>query len=496
MQLLPIIIVVSLLGLLLILSCILFTCYVRKRRTEWREGPEMIHDNHTRQLTVRSGKVIPKSEAFPTPSTREVRSLDLSTVRSMRSVNSTKTKFSQDRFFHSPRTRSFDRRRSSAAADPEAQNEAAETWEANVKDLRHLDLRLRDPRFVFHGEGERKGSISSQKIAASLKKAYKGTQTLETETVEIPPTIGSEPTEIRTLVRKRKSDSNLKRSSLVKVIADESETGKVSPTLRKQQSAIQQYSRNASSSFQGAAHAASTKAIQPPPPALLPLVSRHSAAAHLTLPDSRTRTSFLSTSVSSTSSTHHPPKIDASGRVPPPSPIETPTVKLIMQPANNHDGQLRSQLSTESQPSTHSRRMKPPDINTNISDLGETFFIDSATTSTPNANANGVQRDSFMSSSSLATFASSDLSSTWTFGNAQPIAILPSVLSRAATAAAAASPNARRPKSKYGRFSKPRREKDLPILPRSPLSPLSPLSPVTPLSPISPLTPKANEFSL
>lgn len=472
MQLLPIIIVVSLLGLLLIASCILFTCYMRKRRSKWREGPEMIHDNQTRQLTVRSGKVIPKSEAFPTPSTREVRSLDLSTVRSMRSVNSTKTKFSQDRFLHSPRTRSFDRHLSSAAADPEAQNEASETWEANVKDLRHLDLRLRDPRFVFNSEGERKGSISSQKIAASLKKAYKGTPALETETVEIPPTIGSEPTEIRTLVRKKRSDSNLKRSSLVRVILDESDTGKLSPTLRMQQSAIQQYSRNASSKFQGTAHTASAKAIQPPPPALLPLVSRHSAAAHLTLPDNRTRTT----------SSIHPPTIDALGKVPPPSPVGTPTVKLLTQPANNHDGQLRPQLSTESQPSTQSRRMKPPDIDTNISDLGETFFIDSATTSTPNTS--GIQRDSFMSSSSLATFASSDLSSTWTFGNAQPIAILPSVLSRAT---AAASPNARRPKSKYGRFSKPRREKDLPILPRSPLFPLSPLSPLMPLSPISPL---------
>lgn len=488
MRLLPIALVVSLLGLLFIVSCILFTCYMRRKRSEWREGPEMIHDNHTRQLTVRSGKVIPKSEAFPTPSTREVRSLDLSTMRSVRSVNSTKSKFSQDRFLHSPRTRSFDRRRSSAAADPEAQNEAAEAWESNVKDLRHLDLRLRDPRFNFNGEGERKGSISSQKIAASLKKAYKGTPTLETETVEIPPTIGSEPTEIRTLVRKKKSDSNLKRSSLVKVFPDESDTGKLSPTLRKQQSAIQQYSRNASSSFQGSGHIASAKAIQPPPPALLPLVSRHSAAAHLTLPDNRNPSSFLSTSASSSASIHLP-KIDALGKVPPPSPEETPTVEFVPQPVD-HNRLSTPQPSTESQPNTQSRRIKLADIETDVSDLGETFFIDSATTTTQNAN--GFQRDSFMSNSSLATFASSDLSSTWTFGKAQPIAILPSVLSRAATA----SPNARRPKSKYGRFSKPRREKDLPILPRSPLSPVSPLSPLVPLSPISPLTPRANEFSL
>lgn len=64
---------------------------------------------------------------------------------------------------------------------------------------------------------------------------------------------------------------------------------------------------------------------------------------------------------------------------------------------------------------------------------------------------------------SLGTFRSSVSSSTWTFGNAQPVPILASVMPPAPARTAA-----RRPRSKYGRYPRLRHEKELPVLPRPP----------------------------
>lgn len=458
MRLLPIIIVVSVLGLLLIISGTLFTFHYMKVRAR-RKTPQMTQDNlrPTRQLTVRSGKVIPISEAVQTASTRDVRSLDLSTLRSGTSM---KSKFSQDRILQSPRAtiKSFDRRRSSALADLEAQNEAAETWEANVQRLHYLDERLRDPRYINNTrsrEADRRSSISSQAITASLKKAYRGTPAFETQALEIPPILGSNPTEIRTKVRKKKSDPNPGRPPTIKTRKSESDATRFTPGSRKQQSGVQKSNRNTSRSLQGPYHAVPSKAIRPPQSAFL---NRHSTPAEQQRPLDWMRSSFFSTSISTASSTQlHLP--DASEKVPP-SPL-----------ADRQDWQSEPQAAvrdSHSRPKSNmqSSRAKPHKIDTKVSDIGDTSFIDSATSSA--TTAPNLQRESMLSSSSIATFASSDLSSTWTFGNAQPIAILPGIMSR--PPAPSPGPSSRRPKSKYGRYSKRRKDKELPIVPRSPLA--------------------------
>ena len=455
MQLLPIIIVVSLLGVLLLISFVLFVCHFTKVRAR-RKRRSITYDNQrpTRQLTVRSGKVVPLSQAFQTASTRDFRSLDLSTLRS---GNSVKSKFSQDRIRQSPRAtmRSFDRRRSSAFADPEAQNDAAETWEANVKDLHFLDERLREPRYAINsqtGETERRESISSQKITASLKKAYKGTPALETETLELPPIPGSQPAEIRTIVRKKKSDATVKRSSLIKTCHDGHETAKVSTDLRRHQSESKPPKRNKSKVFQHDPYGVPANGIQVPPAALM---SRHSSPEHALMADDRTRPSFLSMSVSAASFQSRKP----SNIVPPLPLVENQDHQSEHQPNTRH---IENELTSHANPDVEPTELH--DINSKFSNIRNASLINSATPST--ATAQAFQRESMMSNSSVATFASSDISSTWTFGNAQPIAILPGVIPRAT----APSPVSRRPKSKYGRFQKRRREKELPVLPRSPLS--------------------------
>lgn len=457
MRLLPIIIVVSLLGLLLVISCTLFVFHYMKVRAH-RKSPQMAQDNQRpiRQLTIRSGKVIPISEAVQTPSTRGIRSLDLSTLRS---ANSIKSKFSQDRIPHSPRAtiRSFDRRRSSALADLEAQNDAPETWEANVQRLHSLDERLRDPRYIANTrsrEVDRRASISSQKITASLKKAYRGTPVFETQALRIPPILGSRPTEIRTMVRKKKSDLNLGRPP-VTTYKNGFEATRFTPRPRKQQSGVQTSNRNTTESLQGSGHAVPTKAIQPPQSAFS---NRHSLPAEQPRPVDLTRNSFFSASVSTASSTQLQ-QPDASEKAPPSTLTDRQDWQSGPGPTVRH-GQLRPKSSMQDP------RTRPHRIDTKVPNIRDTSFIDSATSSP--ATAPNLQRDSMLSSSSLATFASSDLSSTWTFGNAQPIAILPGIMSR--TPATSPVPTPRRPRSKYGRYPKKRKEKELPIVPRSPLA--------------------------
>lgn len=454
-----IIVVVSLLGLLFIISCILFAFHYRKVRAH-RNIPQMAQDSQRpiRQLTVRSGKVIPISEAVQTPSTRDFRSVDLSTIRS---GNSIRSKFSQDKILQSPRAtiKSYDRRHSSTLADLEAQNEATETWEAKVQRLQNMDERLRDPRYINNTrsrEWDRRVSISSQTITASLKKAYRGPPVFETQAVEIPPTLGSRPTEIRTMVRKKKSDSDLGRHLPVKTYKNGFEATRFTPGHRKQQSGSQTSDRNTSGSLQGSAYAAPTNAVQPPQSVFL---NRHSSPAEQQQPLDWTRNSFFSTSVSTASSAplQQP---EASEKVPVSSLADHQDSQSGPQPAVR-DSQLRPKSNLRS-PHT-----KPHKIDTKVSNIRDTSFIDSATSSTTTA-PNLHRRESMLSSSSLATFASSDLSSTWTFGNAQPIAILPGIMSRAR--ASSPAPTSRRPKSKYGRFPKKRKEKELPIAPRSPLA--------------------------
>lgn len=450
MQLLPIIIVVSLLGLLLIISGSLFAFHYKKVRAH-RKTPQMAQENQApiRQLTVRSGKVIPISEAVPSPSTRDIRSLDLSTIRS---GNSTRSKFSQDRILQSPRAtiKSFDRRRSSAWADLEAQNEAAETWEANGQRLHHWDERLRSPQHVHtrSRDADRRVSISSQTIAASLKKAYRGTPVFETQAREIPAILGADPTEIRTMVRRKKSDPNLARAAPVNTHKNGFEATRFPMGPRKSQPGGQASNRNTAESLQGSGQAVLTKAIQPPQSAFS---NRHSSPVEQPRPPDWTRSSFFSTSVSTASSTQLQ-QPDTSEKAPPSSLGDR-------LPSVVRNGYLRPK-SSRRRP-----RIKPHKIDTNVPNIRDTSFIDSATSSP--TTAQNLQRESMLSSSSLATFASSDLSSTWTYGNAQPIAILPGTMSRVPAPSPAPSP--RRPKSKYGRYPKRRKDKELPIVPRSPL---------------------------
>lgn len=412
----------------------------------------MISDNNrpTRQLMVRSGKVIPISEAYQSASTRDLRSPDIDTIRS---VNSLTSKFFQDGAVQRPQaTKFFDRRTSSGLRDLEAQNEVDATWEANKRALHRPEERLRKSRSHVSSrtrETERRVSASSQKIAASLKKAYKGTPALETETVDIPPTLGSKSTEIRTIVRKKKSNPQIKMSLHSRPSETSTErTRHIAPRKRKSKP------RNSwrASAFDPVGFAVSTNSVQLPPPVLS--IDTRGSLSHSKRPTNTTRNSFLSISE---------------------SPVSPESSKEVFAKADdatclakNRGTQNISPLAASDDDTTPRPRLKIGRARfngkgTRISHLGEISFINSATAST--IMTPRLQRDSTLSNNSIATFASSDISSTWTVGNAQPVTIFPSVT----TNAAPPLPDLQKLKSKYGRYPKIT-EKELPVVPRSPLS--------------------------
>ena len=78
MELLPIIIIVTLLGFFILLTAVLFIWqYLKAKKQRGRRQISESQDKPTRHLTVRSGQVIPKSEAAETASTRNPASFDL-----------------------------------------------------------------------------------------------------------------------------------------------------------------------------------------------------------------------------------------------------------------------------------------------------------------------------------------------------------------------------------------------------------------------------------
>lgn len=452
MQLLPTIIIVSVLGFFLVISIVVFIFLFLKSRKRKRE-PQFMSDNNrpTRQLILQSGKVIPVSEALQTASRRDPRSLDLST---MRSGNSLLSRFSRDDIMQTSGATKVLDRRTSSTRDLEAQNEGPESWEAKLRALEERLQKSRSQISTQTGETERRVSASSQKIAASLRKAYKGTPVLETETVDIPSTPGSKSTEIRTIVRKKKSGPQN-----IAILYPRKSGLKKEPGLYAEVRKGKNPSRSSSraSAFDPVEFAISTNSVQLPPHSFS--TNTHTLSSHSKRPRNLTHDSFLSTSTSLASSEslrhgHH-----ATEEVS--SPLaDTQVSHASLHNSSNCDSTLKPKPIPRPKPKVGRSRSKG--VVPKSSRKREVSFIDSATESTTTSPS--IQRISMMSNNSIATFASSDISSIWTFGNAQSVTILPSVASNISPALA----DSQRLQSKYGRYPRAK-EKALPIVPRSPL---------------------------
>ena len=456
----PIVVVVSLLGFFVLLTILIFVGQYLRARDRRKRQRQLASGNEkpTRHLTVRSGKVVPRSQAMQTASTRHLDSLDLNSLKSAHSSKSKVTLEKPQRSVH--RMEQSDRTRSSAYTDLEAQDQELEKkWEENMKAF-HLDERFMESWKAINSRSRKVGrsasqpdnrptAVSGQKIAESLRKGYNGPPALAGQPIEVPTTPLPKPNQVYTLPRKRTHDPGIWAHSKAK----RGEVASIKTASPKTRKDILHIDPSPNTTRSPRVSFSLPNAPQIPLP--VHTSSAHSPHTRTQSPIQRPPKSFFSTSESAASSAISqvtPSLVNA----PPPSPTDM-SPSQTSQPGLD-EGKHKRTLSSES------RRNRPPDIDTNVPDIRDTSFIDSADSS-EKSNSDLRRGHSIMSNHSVLTFASSEISSIWTFGNAQPVAIVASVTPRPL----AMHPNVRMPKSKYGRRLKSRKEKALPILPKSPL---------------------------
>ena len=215
MRLLPIIIVVSILGLLLtalLIAFIYYWCRVRPRRK--RISIATTDLSLPRQLTVRRGKVIPVSEVVSTVIASQLHSPVIETGRPGSML---KSKYWKTGVLPSTAAAAtfLDLCPSSPSPDLEAQKESLQATELSMGTLRQLEGQLQEPRGpldVQLAENDNRPPASCRKITTSLKKAYKGAPILETITIEIPSAPFARPATIRTLVRNQTGRASVSKS--------------------------------------------------------------------------------------------------------------------------------------------------------------------------------------------------------------------------------------------------------------------------------------------
>ena len=517
MQLLPIIIIVSLLGFFIVLSAVLFTWQYLKAREQRK--PRQIResqDRPTRHLTVRSGQVIPKSEAAETASTRDLASFDLPSPKATYTVKCEAEKRKTSDTWP-PKVVNHHQNNFSKVADMEAQSKdagrskiAAYTWPPKpAAPSQRYPFGIIDLEAQTHHAGDLKLAECEpfrrkEEIAkARAKISRPGPLSQESGSVTLPRpalvTIESRRPSAAKSHDSKSHDSQSRRTS-----KSRSNTQSRHPASTKNREIAESLQRaytgpsilggqahqlppspvlwNSSSNTTGSRRASGRRSsgrsvdgstvsprvisdsIQRPPP----LFSTVDYSPHVSFApvqhishdeDDVNRVSFLSMTDSASSSCTTE-QVSAEMRAPPSSLSELAYHEISPRASSG----LVSDV-----PSTSTFiRDTPPQLST--PDFGNMSFFDSAISShEPDQleNAKKLQRGvSVMSNRSILTIASSEISSNWTIGNAQVVNIYPSV---APEKDRATPPYARRLRSKYGRYPRGRGDKALPGIPKSPL---------------------------
>ena len=204
MELLPIIIVLSLLAFFVALMLIILAFQYSRSKTR-RKVKQNRHSTEsarqpTRHMTVRNGRVIRLSDSFRNRGSGDFNSQDLSTLRSGESTDSSHTK---DLQYPAPLWLAG-QRISAVCTDLEAQRYQDERKRLSEKVFRTLgESRLQSPTGSLHApkfQGTNKKRQAS--ITESLLKAYKGPAIPGTEPVELPASPLSRPIIVRKLSQK------------------------------------------------------------------------------------------------------------------------------------------------------------------------------------------------------------------------------------------------------------------------------------------------------
>ena len=532
MRLLPIIIVVSLLAFFIALMLVILACQYARSRTRRRAKRHHTNSHRpTRQLTVRSGKVIPIEQAMQQGGTG-LNSVDLTSVKSAISTQGSHEAVQAPAPVHSGNLRRF-----SAFADPEAQLHTFDRWQFNDKALRTLGqqhLKPLKPPVTRRISDNRKASITE-----SLVKAYQGPPIPGSEPIELPASPLSRPLVIRkTSMKKPVENTDNKLSTAPRPQMRSKSVGR-SKTYYDQKVRFQPESTDPRRKSEGGPPSRlkqrlASESVSPlrlaeltqlPTPPFIGTPDNFRNSVVKASEDFRTSLdiydhgpkSFFSNSPSSSvvSSPIAPLSTATTGvspltpSVPTFSPM-TPSQPAFPSPLSVCRGIPNNPSPPRSQPpendtigsSPKYKSKRPPDIDTSSylqrpysphrNRDSNTSFIDSSSTTktarTPTAHTptnlshtpttsrtpkeiRDLHRGpSVMSNRSDVTFAASDISTTWTFGNARQMSIVPSVQPQQLS-----MPPVQRPKSKYRSKMRVRRvqgnDKGLPGLPRGTPSP-------------------------
>ena len=506
MELLPIIIIVSLLGFFIVLTTTLFTWqYLKAREQRQRRRESESHHRPTRHLTVRSGQVIPKSEAAETASTRDPASSDSPSPRATYTVSceaeKRKTSDTWPQTFETQR-----QNKSSKTMDSEAQSKdagrskiAAYTWpqrpaagiqkypfgvvdlEAQNQDVGSQPIRRKED--IRKAQAKLSRPVLMTQRSGSLTLPRPALVTIESRR---PSAAKSHDSQSRR-TSKSKTDPQSRRpsSSKNREIAESLQKAYTGPSVlggeahqlptspipwnsllhtvdSKRASGRRSSGRSADGST--VSSRVISDSIQRPPP-LFSTVDysphvRFAPVQHVSSDDNDfNRVSFLSMTDSASSSCTTE-QVSPVLRAPPPS------INDLVQYEKNPPVSSGSAYDTSNSPGFI--RDTPPQLGT--PDFGNMSFFDSNRSSDESSqleSAKKLQRGvSVMSNRSILTIASSEISSNWTIGNAQVVNIYPSV---AQEKDRVTPPSARRLRSKYGRYPRGRRDKALPGIPKSPL---------------------------
>lgn len=469
MKLLPIIIVVSLLAFFIALMIVMLVWQYTKSSTRRKSdrNRESI-DRPTRQLTVRSGRVVPLSEALHGRDVDGFNSADLS---SLRSGGSTHTLHEKELQYPAPLYKS-DRWHSSPPVDLEAQHYQREREQISEKVLRTLSesqppspKTLPKPRKLRDINEERQASITE-----SLLKAYKGPPIPGTEPVELPASPLSTPIIVRKLSQKGHSSpdqikpSRPRRKEWKSNTASPDQTDSPSPRKKERRSKSTGRSRtlaNKTVTFQspdrrrhseGDRKTSLLDDIQLPTPRF----TGNQDSFRKSVEEHEFSVSFFSNSPSSSIVSQPIDPLAIPTRKPAtPHRLSEATTKSLKVNSKEDEGNI----------SPIRKKNRPPDINTKIPNQRESWFIDSLSSTKTSKDIN--RGPSVMSNRSDTTYNSSEIptATNWTFGNARALSIAPSVVPQKLS-----MPPVQRPKSKYRRRVKTPRDKRLPVLPKSPLS--------------------------
>ncbi|KAL8654029.1 MAG: hypothetical protein Q9226_003594 [Calogaya cf. arnoldii] len=534
MELLPIIIVVSLLGFFVALTLVILA-WRAFSRSERRTKRHIAHQKQgpVRQLTLRNGKATILPHDMYGLGKEDLNSAELSTIRTNGSEKS-REKPRRGPFTLTPIDRHpklFGFRDSSPPSDLEAQTHIdPKKFEENLKTLQILNNRLlEEPQnrvIPQRSESRRKwpgnhsNRASSRKIAESLHKAY--------NVSSFPPRQLSQVSDYPLSPKSKPLPRHLRRSDPTGTALDSqqqrvSKTRSVNVQSRKDRASQQSEKLPRAKARQDSGKSFSLppdfppQAIQstpgikvPPPVAPVEIRSskghsdsfeRHDPVSFFSTTSTKTRNSRASsTGQSGTTSKRAstvpsiPPlklpsttigpspalKVSAV-KPPPPTPAtttssldkeKTPDPVEIPKPLKPSPTKMRFEAGNKSE----SSKPRPPDIDIEAANAKRRTSLlldndDKITRDSPVSpeTEEAPRGQSARSTRSFATFASSDLSSAWTFGKAQPMPIFPSVAPRAVGMESGNTITPQRtplrPESKYGRKVKASGMKALPVLP-------------------------------